>query len=400
MLTEASPRRRAAFVATLALAMGIGPFAVTAVGALSPVVVPELGLSRAELGSLATVTFAVAAAASILGGRQVDAFPARVVMVALFVTGGAAAVVAAGAASLAWLWAAAALGGLTQAAANPVTNQLVSEHAPAGRQGLQVGVKQSGVPMIQAVVGFVLPPLAVVVGWRGAVLTGVTLALLGVVAVRLAVPGAGAARSATEHGDRVRLPPGVWWLAGYTFVMSMTVMAVIIFAPLYAFERVGLSPAVAGMSTGVLGVAGIAARIGWTRVAERRAAPDRLLTALAAIACAAVALLAAGERLGPMALWAGLVGFGGSAVAVNAVVMLTVVRQAARGRTGTASGVVGLGLYGGFMTGPLLVGPLVDRTESYLLGWTVVAGLCLVAVAVCLVWRRLTPPVGSAGSSS
>lgn len=393
-----SPGWRAAFAGTLAVTMGIGPFAVNAVGALSPLIVPDLGLSRTELGSLATVTFAVAAATSVVGGRQVDAVPTRSTATAVFVVGGAAAAVVAGAPSLLWLWAGAALGGVTQAVANPVTNQLVSENVPAGRQGLLVGIKQSGVQMMQALIGFALPPLALLAGWRGSMLVGVAFAVLGITAVRLVLPAADAPRVANPGAGRGRVDAAVWWLAAYTFVIGTTVQAVIIFVPLYAFERAGLPPAVAGMTAGVLGVTGVAARIGWSRAAERLAAPVRTLTVLASVAFASVLAVAAGEQLAAWLLWPGLVGFGASALAVNAVVMLTVVRRAAGGPTGRASGVVGLGLYGGFMVGPLGFGPLVDRTDSYLLGWAVVAGMCLVAVALTVVWRRAVP--AGAGSAA
>lgn len=386
--TRVSTRQRVAFGAALAASMSIGPFAVNAVGAMSPLVVPDLGLTRTELGSLATVTFAVAAATSILGGRQVDFFQARRVTMGVFVVGGSAAATMASATALPWLWAGAALGGATQAIANPVTNQLISDHLPPGRQGVFVGVKQSGVQMGQALIGFALPSLAVVVGWRGSMSVGVALAALGIVAVRLVLPATPGQGRAHPDAARARLEPMVWWLAGYTCLIGMTVQAVMIFAPLYAFERVGLSAQVAGMATGVLGATGIVARIMWSRAAERLDAPVRTLTVLAAIACGSVLLIAAGEQAGPWTLWPGLAGFGVSAVAVNAVVMLTVVRGAGQGRTGRASGVVGLGLYGGFMLGPLAFGPLVDRTGSYLLGWTIVAGLCAVAVVLTLVWRR------------
>lgn len=179
---------RMAFGATLAAGMGIGPFALIAVGALSPLIVADLGLSRTGLGSLATVTFAVAAATSIAGGRRVDAWGGREVLMGVFAAGGAAVALMAAAPSLVWLWGAAVLVGATQAVANPVTNRLVADHVPRGRQGLYIGVKQSGVQMTQAAIGFVLPPLAVVIGWRGSMLLGLTLAALGVVAAGLVLP--------------------------------------------------------------------------------------------------------------------------------------------------------------------------------------------------------------------
>lgn len=385
---EGMPQRARgpAFAATLAAGMGIGPFALIAVGALSPLIVADLGLSRTGLGSLATVTFGVAAVTSIVGGRRVDVWGGRRVLTGVFLSGGVAVAMMAAAPSLPWLWAAAVLVGATQAVANPATNRLIAGHVPRGRQGLHVGVKQSGVQMAQAVIGFALPPLAVVVGWRGSVLVGLALAALGAVAAWGVLPPSAGGDTAPDGGRR-RVEPVVWWLAAYTFVMSLTIQPVLIYSPLYGFERVGLTAGIAGMATGVLGVSGVVARIGWGRVAERAAAPMRTLTGLAAIAFVSVGLVAAGEHVSPWLWWPGLAGFGASAVAVNAVVMLTVVRSAGE-RTGQASGVVGLGLYLGYMLGPLGFGALVDATGSYALGWMVVAALCLVALALMGAWRR------------
>jgi predicted MFS family arabinose efflux permease len=379
---------RSAFAGTLALSMGIGPFAVNAISALSPMVVPDLGLTRTELGSLATLTFLVAAVTTSMAGALVDRADGRRMLLLVFLVAGAAAAAMSGAPTLRWLWLGAVLGGVSQAIANPVTNQLIADHVPQGMQGTQVGVKQSGVQMVQALIGLTLPPLALLVTWRGSLLVGVALAAVGLVAVWTWVPRGRLAGTHRARAPRTRVGAGVWWLAAYTFTIGMTVQAVMVYTPLYAFERVGVSAPLAGLATGVLGVVGIAARISWSRLAERRAAPVNTLTVLAALAAAGVSLLLAGEHLGGWALWLGLVVFGASAIAVNAVAMLTVVRSAGDGRTGRASGVVGLGLYLGFMAGPVTFGALVDRTSSYTAGWTAVAGLCLVALALTQAWRR------------
>jgi predicted MFS family arabinose efflux permease len=379
---------RAAFAATLALSMGIGPFAVNAIGALSPMVVPDLGLTRTELGTLATLTFAVAAATTVVGGRQTDRFPGRTMLVWVFLTGGAAAAVVAGATSLAWLWLGAVLGGISQAIANPVTNQLIADHVPAGTQGVQIGVKQSGVQMAQAVIGLGLPSLAVVVGWRPALLVGPVFMLLGLLAVRQVIPGGGAAPPANRSAPRTPLGPTVWWLTAYIFTNGVTAQMVLVYVPLYSFERVGLSAAVAGTTAGTIGATGIVARILWTRMAERLTRPWRALTLLSMLAAVAGLLILAAEYVGAGALWPGLILFGASAFAVNGVVMLIVIRTAGDGRTGRATGVVALGLFLGFMTGPVTLGAIVDRTDSYTIGWTVVVLLSLLATVITLLWAR------------
>jgi MFS family permease len=388
---RASLARRTAFGATLALAMGIGPLAIFALSALAPTVVPELGLSRTGLGSVATVVFGAAAATSALGGRQVDVFGGRTVLRWVFLSGAAAAAVTAAAGSLALLWVCAVLAGAGQGLANPVTNKLIAEHVPAGRQGLQIGVKQSGVPMAQALAGLTAPALALVVGWRGAILVTVVLALLGTVLSSTAVPAERAGGGRGPGGAATAADPMVWWLTAYAFTVAMLTATVALYAPLYAFEQVGLRPTVAGLTTGVLGVAGVAARILWGRLAERRTDESGALLAIATLALVSLLLLLAGAHVGAWAVWVGVVGFGSSAMGANAVVMLAVIRGARAGATGRATGVVGLGLYLGFMTGPVVFGALADATAAYNASWAFLVGCSLVAGAIALVWRRRAP---------
>jgi hypothetical protein len=44
----------------------------------------------------------------------------------------------------------------------------------------------------------------------------------------------------------------------------------------------------------------------------------------------------------------------------------------------------------GFTAGPVTFGALVDRTDSYTVGWAVVIGLCLLALVLTRAWRRHT----------
>jgi len=373
---------RGAFAITLALAMGIGTFVIAAVSALSPVIVAELDMSRAQLGSLTTVAFGVAASASIVVGRWVDLVSARRSIAWVFVTGGAAAVVAAGAGSLRWLWLAGALCGCSGAVSNPVTNRLVSSYIPIGRQGFQIGLKQSGVSMTQAAVGFGLPPLAILVGWRMSMLTGAACALLGLL-LAWAMFSAAQPVETVELGVR-RVPEdgSGLRLAVYAFLLATVTTSVSLHMPLYAFDQLGFTATLSGMTTGVMGAVGILGRILWGRASERYIRPDQLLAVIAVAAFFSVLCILFSQRVSPWLLWVGLVAFGSSAVAANAVVMLAVIRGSASGGTGRASGLVGLGLFLGFMIGPVTFGAVVDATNSYVVGWGGVCAVSLLALGV------------------
>ena len=380
---------RGLFAGNLAMSMGMGIFALMGVAAFAPRIVADLGLSRTQLGSLSTVGFAVAAATSGPAGRWVDVLRGRTVMYGVFTVGGLAVAVMAAAQSLVWLWAAAVLCGASQATANVVTNQLVAEHIPHGQQGVQIGVKQSGPPIVQTFIGFALPPLALLVGWRYAVSTGVLLGVAGLVATRLIVPHETRPKtSPTAAADRTPHDPMVLRFAIYACMVALAIQPVLTYVPLYAFERVGFASTIASMTAGVIGVAGIVARIGWGRLTEHRDDPLQALTVLSGVSCAALLLILAGEYVGGWALWLGLVAFGGSAMAATAVIMLALVRTTGSQGAGRASGVVVRGLFLGGLAGPVTFGAVVDRTHSYALAWGMVAIILFAQGALTVKWRR------------
>ena len=383
---------RALFATNLAMAMGMGIFALFGVAVFAPVVVTELGLSRTQLGSLTTVAFIVAAATGGPAGRWVGVLRARTVMYVVFGVGAVAVAAMVLAQSLVWLWAAALLCGFSQSVANVITNQLVADHIPFGSQGVQIGIKQSGPPIAQTFIGFALPPLALLTGWRVAVASGIVLGLAGLVATRLIVPAdqPRQERGTQGTGARVR-DPAVLRLALYTGLAGLTIQAVLTYVPLYSFERVGFTATVASMTAGVVGGAGIIARIGWVRMTEDRE-PLETLAVLSAISFCGLLLLLASQYVGGWALWLGLLAFGSSTMAVTSVVMLAVIRTAGSEGSGRASGVVVRCLFLGGLVGALSFGALVDATESYTLGWGAVATVLFVQGALAIVWRRTPSP--------
>lgn len=387
--TPRSLRWRFAFGGTLALAMGIGPLAIYVLSALSPAITAEFGLSRTELGALATASYVVTACLSIVTGGAIDRLPARRVLLVLFVLGGASLAGIGAAPGYLALLVAVGLSGLTQALSNPVTNQSIAMLLPAGHRGLTMGVKQSGVQMCQFIAGITLPLLAVVIGWRGATLTMPLLALGGIVLVLLVLPRTPprSTRTANRSEPRRPLPVAVWWLAAYSVLIGAGLQATNVYVPLYAFEAVGLGAVLAGATTGVLGGVGVLSRMGWGRLAERVATTQRPLAVLA-LGGMVAALLLNLAVVTPALVWVGVVVHALTAVAANVVTMMAVVRRVDLPQLGRASGVLALGLYLGFAIGPVAFGALADLTGTYALGWNVLLGVYLSATVLTVLWTR------------
>lgn len=389
---EGSLTWRVAFAATLTLAMGVSAFTQFALGVLAPFLRSELGLSRAQLGSLTTVLFVVGGLGAPVAGRLVDALGGRRGLVLQFCAVGAAWAGMAAAPSYLWLLGTVAVAGLARGASNPVGNQLVAAHVARGRQGVLLGVSKSGAQVGALIAGVGLPVGALALGWRGVMLAAASLAGLGVLATLLVVPA---------HADRLpapdpspvtgRLNRGVLRLAAYAFFMGMGSAAVGAYLPLYAHEEVGLSVTRAGLVAGLIGFVGIIGRIAWAKGGERMRSPALPLAMLGAVSSASgVALLSASEGGHPVLLWIGATVYGLSAGSWIALGMLAVIRVVHVDLAGRASGVVLGAFYGGFAVSPALFGYTVDVLGSYRLAWLGVVAAFGCAAAIAGHWHAVT----------
>ncbi|MGH2751366.1 MAG: MFS transporter [Actinomycetota bacterium] len=385
-----SRRRRITFSTVLAAAMGASSFPAFAFGALGPFLVDDLQLSRSRLGLLTSSFFVVGGVLSLIAGPMVDRFGGRRVMLGGFVIIGIALLAMAVAPSYPPLLAAAGFAGLSVATGNPTTNKLVAVHVPEGRRGVIMGVKQSGVQIGAFAAGALLAPLAAWLGWRTALALSAIVPLLGALGAVVVVPPdrLESPTSAAAAARRAPLAHAVWWLAAYAFLMGSGVAAVTAYLPLFAVERLDFSVQTAGAVAAFIGLVGIAGRILWGVVTERRRSFVVTLLALAAGAIIAVLLILAAERGTPPLLWTGALLFGATAVTWNSVGMLAVIAAVGPATAGRASGYVLFGFYLGFVGSPIAFGSLVDGTGRYDIAWATIAGIFVAATAVIGAWQR------------
>jgi MFS family permease len=355
--------------------------------------------------------YAVGAALSPVAGPLVDRFGGRRSLVVAFATGALGVAVAAAAGRhYAGLVAGAAVFGISVAFGNPATNQLAARVVRPGRHGIVTGVKQSGVQIGAFLAGLVLPGVAGALGWRAALGSCALLGAAGLVLTWCYVPspsgedepapgqaadGAGAGGNTAEAAGgapprvlRRRLDRAVNRLAVYALLMGFGVGAVGAYLPLYAVEELGFSRETAGLTAALIGFVGIVARVGWGRRQDRTTKPVvRSLGALAVGSVVAGGAMWAAASAGSGLLWAGAALFGATAVAWNALGMLSIVRDVELSVAGRASGRVLLGFYIGFLVGPVSFGWAVDHV-GYAAGWAAVtAGFALAAV-LTLAWIR------------
>ncbi|MFE3581049.1 MFS transporter [Streptomyces vinaceus] len=382
--------------ALLTGAMAFSMLQLFLLGAFGPRLVDALGVSPATLGLTTTIGFGAAALLSPVGGRMVDRTGPRRSLVLLLLVSAAALALIGAAPGPGFLLAAVALGGLPQALANPATNKAILAAVPPDRRGPVTGLKQSGVQLGAFAAGLPLAALAGGIGWRGAVWTAAAAAALTALWAYRSLPADPRARSAPPRAPLV--PRGaIAWLAVFSLFLGCGIASVNTYVALFGARELGMGPTAAAALVAVLGVAGIAGRVGWSKAAT----PGRarwLPGALAAGAVPAACLLAAALYVAPL-VWVGAVAVGVFAVSGNAVSMVLVMQRAAPGRAGQDSALVAAGFFAGFAVGPPLFGRLAEAGR-YGPGWLLVAAEFAAAAAVATAWavreRRRGPRTGAA----
>ena len=391
--------------------MVVATYLQGALSVVSSFVIDAFGLTRSQFGSVFTAFSLTGAVASPFMGALTDRDTPKV-MAGLFGLGGLAVLTVAVAPNFWVVLAGSVVGGLALGAGNPATNRVIADHIGVARRGLVVGLKQAGPPMGLLIAGVILPPLALASSWRWALGSTVLIPLAGMVATLVLLSRSHRGESApstrmSEESTETRSV--VLWLTVIGLGMAVALSAVIAFVPLYAQERLGATAATAGGLASVLGLTGVAGRIGWGAIANRFSRPSHALLVITAVSLVATAAIALAQAAGLWMLWTGVVAGGFSMMAWHAVGWLVIIDRVGAGGVGKASGVMQLGNSIGFATGPLMAGIIIDTTHSYTSAWAVVGGVLMLA-GILTMWIRFRPrrpsyppanePSGLTGDSS
>jgi MFS family permease len=219
----------------LTFLMAMGTFPAFALGAVAPFIIDDLEISRAQLGSVSTAMLVVAAVTAPVIGSVSDRLPTSRLSTGILVIGVVGLAGIALAPTVGWMIVAAAVYGIPCGSNLPLTNRILADLVPPGARGRLMGVKASGVQAAGLVSGLVMPTLALILGWRGALGVGAVVIASALPLARLTVrrsDGAPVARDA--DGPR---PSGlITTLTVYAVAMGFAVSAVTTFLVLYGVE--------------------------------------------------------------------------------------------------------------------------------------------------------------------
>lgn len=381
-------------VLTSAMAYGTITFFVLAV--LSPFLVADLGLTRAQLGLLPTLIYGLGAALSPLGGSLSDRFGGRRLIMSLFASSAIGLAALSLASSYALVITAVLITSWSTAITNPGTNQLIARYVSPSKRGIVTGIKQSGIQLGGLVLGATLPALALALGWRAAAAAVATsaLALLAFTAWR--IPRSPARANGGRLATRRRESGGgetstaTRWIAAYGFLMSFGVASIGVYLPLYVVQDLGFTVVVAGLATSTLSAVGVTTKFLTGARLRNLVDPRRAIVLTAILAMGGTCLLILAPQYGAASLWSALILVGVSTSAWQIIAIVAIINLVPLEQAGKTSGTMQLAFYGGFATSPALLGVAIDRLGGYTTAWFIVGGAFSLALLVAIAWNVVT----------
>jgi len=376
-------------------------------GSVAPVLAaaaaPDLGQDPRLVGILVAAMFGVAAFSSLACGGVIARFgPVRVSQAGLVVTAVGLAGFLVGTPLV--LLAGSMLLGVAYGPSAPAASLLLLKLTPPHLLNLVFSIRQTGVPIGVGLAGVLLPPLALALDWRGAVIATIVAAivlalLLQPLRTRLDAqeinPSPFSLAGLLDPLRLVWATPALRRLVILSFIYSMMQTNVSTFLVIYLNESLGYSLVIAGLVLTVTQATATVARIGWGVVADRWLAPRLILGGLGLGMTVSVWLLASFTPAWPLPaiiVVGALLGL--TAVAWNGMFVAQMARHSPPGQVSQVAGAGGFAAFTGVTAGPALFTVLLAATDSYAIGFITLSVLTL---SIGL-WLLLVPSKSSAES--
>ena len=357
----------------------------------------DLGLTPSLAGLLVSVFFVGKLVGSYAAGMIADLVgEVRVLAIGGLLTGGlVVAAMWSPAIALLILLAAA---GASSAGGTPAGGRLVRGAFPPNRQGLALGIRQTGVPVGGIIAAALLPWIAHEHGWR------VAMTIAGLVTVVAVLPLLKIRESRPDRhrerpeGFRATVTLEVRLLTLWACFAVTGQFAVLIFIPLQLHEQAGVSLAAAASIAVAAQVTGILGRIVWAALSDRSIEKGRSGTLVAVtigglLSAILLALLPAGT---PLTVWVVGVAFAGFTLIGYQGLWITMVTDAAPASSvGAATGFAVMLTIASIAITPLLLGLVADVAGTYRAVWAVVIVLLLGALCVARHVRTLESATAS-----
>ena len=376
----------------------VGPLGIPSI---APLIREGLDLSVAQAGSFLSAYYIGPVLMSLPAGWLADRWGVRGAMI----LGQALIAVGLGAVALAptfsFIVLILVLAGAGYGVLNPTTTKAGMAWFPPNQRATVVGLKQVGLPFGGALGALVMPPVALMFGWRAAV--GVAAAVVGMLAILtwalyrdLPEPEPRGPAAARPRFWAVMANRDLWLVGVSTLIFAGVQTVFLAFLVLYLHDVAQIALVVAAKYLVTAQVSGAAGRIAFGLLSDRFfGGRRRIVLAIAgvgSIACAlALSTVAPGSgpwRLAPLAVGIGLFGVGWNGVQHTLMAELAGPRAA-----GTAVG-LGLAISSlGVTVCPPIFGIAVEHLGGFGAAWLALAvGMVAALVLLVPVRERILAP--------
>jgi len=363
---------------------------------LTPAAAPDMGVSKDDVAYFVALVYLTSIFAILASGAMARRLgPIRFTQIALLISASGVALLSVGHIATAML--AALLIGM--GGGGPVTvanSQILSRVAPPHLSNVTFSITQSGVPLAFALSGAILPSVAEAIGWRHAALTVALITATAAIAIqplrRLYDDERSSGGRIFPRFATIAEPLALCWrdpplrlLCLVGMVYSATQSTVTNFIVNYGMDHLRLDYVAAGALLSAASLAAVAGRIGWGVLADALSRPLTMLAALGFIMALAGTTVALAQPQWPRwIIYAMAVVIGASAVSWNGVYISECARRAPAGRAGEFVGATSFFVFLGPVLWPTLLRQLLYLTQSYPLGFALIAvcaALCAIAIS-------------------
>ncbi len=355
---------------------------------LAPFIQGEYSLSRAQVGLLNVALGLGSYLTVAISGRLIDRLGERTMMLVCGIISAAFASATLLTHTFPATIAILVLMGGGVAISTPAGSKAVMGWFETRVRGTAMSIRQIGIPLGGMVAGLILPPLALLTGWRGALTIGGGLAVTGAVLCFVlyreppgSVPLKAGAPRLVSFRDILR-NRNLWLISVYALAMLAAQFTFTLYLVVFVTERLGVSVVTAGTLLALAQGVAVGARIGWGIVSDRlfggnRIAAMAIIAAMAGLSAIGFSFIRAGVPLWLLAVGALLLG--ASSIGWQGLYITAVSEQAGQAAAGTALGLsLTLGQVGN-LTIPPLFGLLADATGSYQPAWLALGVFILLA---------------------
>jgi len=362
--------------------------AMFGVSVVAPAAAPDIGVEATHVGTFTAIAYGSGLIAGLMTGALADRYGAiRVSQLTMIF-----AFIACYLFALGTPWAAFASAialGLCYGPVNPASTHILARVVPERSRPLYFSIKQTGMPAGAALAGATLPTLVDQFGWQTAILVAGIAAVLvgiGVQPLRRPIDAQRNPEREIKFGN-LWAPLFVVWhtprlrsLGFMGFVYSGSQVTIMTLYVVYLTSELEMTLTLAGVIYMVLQLSAVVGRLFWGAIGDRYIASSRLLILIgvgSAAFCALSGFYSVDWPIWSIVVVSFLLGITTSGW--NGLFFSELVKHAPDGKTGEAAGGLQFATLSGVMTFPAVFGLMIVLFDSYLLGFSLLAGVIGVA---------------------